>query len=82
MLFEENERNEQEEHITIAFENFEIDYYVWFACFLQYSIDGQLSLDFLVSESIEFHYHGQLESKQDFRSINWIKSDTAFSLDG
>ena len=64
VLFVENERNEREEHITIAFENFENDYYVWFACFLQYSTDGQLSLDFWVSESIEFHYHDQLESKK------------------
>ena len=66
VLFGENERNELEEHITIAFENFEIDYYVWFACFQQYSTDGQLSSDFWVSESIEFHYHDQLESKTVF----------------
>ena len=78
MLFGENERNELEEHITIAFENFEIDYYVWFACFQRYSTDGQLSLDFWVSESIEFHYHDQLESKEVFD----IKSETTFNLDG
>ena len=63
MLFGENERNEQGEHIAIAFENFEIYYYVWYAYSPLYSTGGRLSSDFEVSESIEFHYRNLLESK-------------------
>ena len=62
-LFGENERNEREEHIAIAFENFEIYYYVWYACSPLCSIDGRLSSDFEVSENIEFHYRNLLESE-------------------
>ena len=79
VLFGESERNEQEEHTAIAFENFEIYYYVWFACFLQYSTDGRLSSDFEVNESIEFHYHNLLESKNVLHQL-WASWDKIWAI--